>query len=242
MLDTHYTHPKLTLLYDLDSPWSEDRQFYLDLAAKPSQNILDLGCGTGLLCNAYAEKGHHVTGVDPSNAMLDIGRKKYGDAHINWVQSTAQSFQSRELFDLIIMTGHALQVLLSDENILATFKTIQTHLDENGIAVFESRNPLIDWKRQWDYEMIFSLEGEPVKETRKLVSFDQSIMIFDLIYDFPGETLTSNSTLRFASKKQIETLLRTAGLEIINLYGDWKKNAFDDNTSEEMIFVIRKNS
>jgi len=32
---------------------------------------LDLGCGTGLLCNAYAADGQGVTGVDPTLAMLE---------------------------------------------------------------------------------------------------------------------------------------------------------------------------
>ncbi|MBX3074382.1 class I SAM-dependent methyltransferase [Candidatus Obscuribacterales bacterium] len=84
------------------------------MAGEPSRVILDLGCGTGLLCNAYAERGHHVTGADPSNAMLEVARKKPFGSAIEWIQASAQSFRSSKRFDLIIMTGHAFQVLLED--------------------------------------------------------------------------------------------------------------------------------
>lgn len=48
MPDLHYEHPDLAEIYDLDSGWSVDRDFYLDLASGSPKQVLDLGCGTGL--------------------------------------------------------------------------------------------------------------------------------------------------------------------------------------------------
>jgi len=53
--------------------------------------------------------------------MLEIGRRKPHGQEIEWVQSFAQAYRSDKLFDMIIMTGHAFQVLLEDADILATF-------------------------------------------------------------------------------------------------------------------------
>ncbi len=154
MPDNHYGNTKLADIYDLDSPWSIDRDFYLSLAGTPNQRILDLGCGTGLLCNAYAAQNHHVTGVDPSPAMLEVAHRKPHGKEIEWVQSFAQNYESDRLFDLIIMTGHAFQVLLEDVEVLATFSTMRKHLKPSGIVVFESRNPVIDWTKEWNYDMV----------------------------------------------------------------------------------------
>ncbi|MFK4255705.1 methyltransferase domain-containing protein [Agrobacterium tumefaciens] len=52
MPDLHYEHPALAALYDLDSGWSIDRDFYLGSASGEQKRILDIGCGTGLLCDA----------------------------------------------------------------------------------------------------------------------------------------------------------------------------------------------
>lgn len=74
-IDAHYTNPKLTKLYDLDSGWSKDRDFYLNLAT-PGNKVLDLGCGTGLLSEAFAKRSCDVTAVDPAEGMLQIAKRK----------------------------------------------------------------------------------------------------------------------------------------------------------------------
>ena len=45
-------------------------------ALQPNSRIVDLGCGTGQLTLPFADQGFHMTGVDVSDAMVDIGRTK----------------------------------------------------------------------------------------------------------------------------------------------------------------------
>jgi SAM-dependent methyltransferase len=237
--DNHYENPRLAEIYDLDSGWSADRDFYLNLAGSPRQSILDLGCGTGLLCDAYAAKEHDVTGVDPSAAMLDVARRKTFGSDIEWVQSFAQTYQSDKLFDLIIMTGHAFQVLLEDADVCATLSVMREHLKPDGIAAFESRNPAIDWEKQWNYELDLKLPGQIVRESRRFLAMDNSRMTFELRYQFSDETLISSSELRFQSRQEIEEKLPVSGLRVEKLLGDWDGSLFDENTSEEMIFLVK---
>jgi SAM-dependent methyltransferase len=248
--DHHYVDSRLAALYDLDSGWSADRDFYLALAddgvGSGPLKILDLGCGTGLLCNAYAERGHSVTGVDPSAAMLALGRVKvYGDK-IEWLQATAQSYRSDSRFDLIIMTGHAFQVLLSDDDLDSTFATMRDHLKEDGRIVFESRNPLIDWASRWDYEVELQLpEGSisrSVVESRHFRSMQDNLMSFELRYRFAEEELVSRSQLRFMTAAEITTRLCDAALVPVSILGGWSGQPFDPLSSEEMIFTVEKNS
>lgn len=238
MPDIHYENAVLAELYDLDSPWSEDREFYLRLAGREPQRILDLGCGTGLIADAYAGNGHTVTGVDPAAAMLERARLKPNGGRIDWVLSKAQNFKSDKRFDLIIMTGHAFQVLLDDEDILATFATMAEHLAPNGQIVFESRNPAIDWTKSWNYRLELTLAGSKVIESRKLISMDGERMKFELQYEFPDSKMTSNSELRFLRRKEVEERVSISGLRIIKVLGDWKGASFRDNDSQEMIFFV----
>ena len=239
MLDTHYQNPRLVAIYDLDSGWSADRDFYLSLAAAAPQKVLDLGCGTGLLCDAYAGQGHEVTGVDPSAAMLEMARRKPHGAKIEWVQSPAELYDSESRFDLVIMTGHAFQVLLDDAAVNRTLAVMRKHLTPTGCVVFESRNPSVEWEARWNYEMVLDHRGEIVRESRRFTGMSDGRMTFDLVYQFPDETLSSKSELRFLSRKEIEERAKAVGFDVEKVLGGWQGQGFDEEDSEEMIFFLR---
>lgn len=107
-----YQDPQITAIYDMANPMAEDAEFYLSLAGPHSCSVLDLGCGTGTLCCALAKRGHRITGVDPAAAMLAVAKRKPHAQHVEWIESSAQIYRSPRRFDLIVMTGHAFQVLL----------------------------------------------------------------------------------------------------------------------------------
>ncbi len=242
MPDQHYLHPRLVEVYDFDSPWSIDRDFFFNLAGAQPLSILDLGCGTGILSLAYANKGHSVTGVDPAREMLRRAREKKNSNQVEWIQCAAQDFSSDKRFDLIIMTGHAFQVLLTDADVLSTFNMMQKHLAPAGRIAFESRNPAIDWARDWNYRVALNLPNGRVAETRRLIARVNDRMSFELRYEFEDETLVSASELRFLRCDRILELLSTSGLQVVELVGDWDSAPFDDATSREMIFIAKAKS
>jgi len=63
-------------------------------ACRPTENgpILDLGCGSGISTRLLAEAfpKRRVIGVDPSNAMLTVARKRDGKSSITWIQGRAE--------------------------------------------------------------------------------------------------------------------------------------------------------
>ena len=73
-----------------------------------------------------------MTGVDPAAAMLAVARSKPHAEQVEWVESSAQSYKSQRRFDLIVMTGHAFQVLRTDADALAVLETMRGHLKERG--------------------------------------------------------------------------------------------------------------
>ena len=72
-----FSDPRLVVIYDTVNPIAEYETFYLDLAARLSaSSIIDIGCGTGLLTCALAERGHRLIGVEPSKAMLEVAWRR----------------------------------------------------------------------------------------------------------------------------------------------------------------------
>ena len=50
------------------------RVAYVERLVPPGSEVLDVGCGTGVLASRLAARGFRVTGVDPSSGMLDVLR------------------------------------------------------------------------------------------------------------------------------------------------------------------------
>jgi SAM-dependent methyltransferase len=234
-----YQNPQIAEIYDLMNPWARDADFYLALAAKRTCNVLDLGCGTGTLCCALAERGHRVTGVDPADAMLVVARKKPHAEKVEWMESSAQSYKSQRRFDLIVMTGHAFQTLLTDADAVAVLETIRGHLAERGRVGFETRNPRVDWAGEWATRppAIRRLPSGQLVETLEITEQKGDLVSFQTSYQLPHGTLTTNSTLRFPSREQVEALIAGSGLVVRNLFGDWDAGPFEASRSREVIFI-----
>ncbi|MBT6114506.1 MAG: bifunctional 2-polyprenyl-6-hydroxyphenol methylase/3-demethylubiquinol 3-O-methyltransferase UbiG [Porticoccaceae bacterium] len=75
------------------------------LAPVAEQKILDVGCGGGILCEAMAQRGAEVTGIDMGEAPLAVGKlhKFESGVEVDYQKSTAEDFaQSHpEQFDIV---------------------------------------------------------------------------------------------------------------------------------------------
>jgi SAM-dependent methyltransferase len=234
-----YRDAQLAEIYDLINTRAQDTDFYLSLAGPRPCSVLDLGCGTGTLWCALAERGQRVTGVDPAAAMLAVARSKTHTKQVEWVESSAQSYKARERFDLIVMTGHAFQILLADADALAALATMRDHLKEGGRVAFETRNPLIDWVGEWTSRppLVLMLPGGQLIETLEITGKDGEFISFQTSYRLPQETLTTSSTLRFPSREQVAALIARSGLVVRDVFGDWDAGPFEAARSREIIFV-----
>ncbi|MDQ3182095.1 MAG: class I SAM-dependent methyltransferase [Actinomycetota bacterium] len=87
---SEFSDPRLVAIYDTVNPIAEYETFYLDLAAKLSAStIVDIGCGTGLLTCELAQRGHRLIGVEPSNLMLALARRRPCGDQVEWIEGDA---------------------------------------------------------------------------------------------------------------------------------------------------------
>lgn len=100
---SEYTDPRLVALYDALNRFAADTAFYIGLATELSaSSMVDIGCGTGLPTCKLAHRGHGMTGVDPSRAMLDVARRRPGGEHVRWIEGDASRLYEAQA-DLAIM-------------------------------------------------------------------------------------------------------------------------------------------
>lgn len=237
--DRLYYDPALADFYDVENGWdrSEDFTFCQALAAE-ADSVLDLGCGTGEL--AVALSGNRmVVGVDPAPAMLEIARAKPGAERVEFIEGDARTLRLGRRFALVMLTGHAFQVFLTQEDRRAALTTIAAHLAPGGRFIFDSREPAC---REWE-------EWGPEESRRRLehprfgavqawndAAFDAGtgVVTYETHYEIEqtGQRLSAASRIAFPTREELERLIGEAGLRVERWYGDWQGAAWTPGARE----------
>ncbi|WP_062214058.1 class I SAM-dependent methyltransferase [Streptomyces sp. NBRC 109706] len=250
MVDHQFADAGLAALYDRFHPWESrgDVSFYLPhvLAAR---SVLDIGCGTGLLLHRARDAGHtgRLCGLDPATGMLERARRR---SDVEWVQGDLETVDWRGEFELAVMTGHAFQVLVADEQLRAALAAVRQLLTEDGRFAFETRNPAARAWERWTPEnssTTRAADGTPVRMEHRVLSpapgepLDRTVT-FSTTFSGPDGRAEerSRSTLRFLDAPELDAFLAEAGLEVVERFGDWDGSPFDPEHSPEIIVFARR--
>jgi len=231
-----YTEPRLAALYDAFNPWEAYHDFYLALAGAGPIRVLDMGCGTGRLAAALAARGHQVSAADPARAMLDVARHLPGGGKVTWIESDAAGLSVAARFDLIIMTGHAFQTLLRDEDVLGALKSLKRHLAPHGRLAFETRNAAVAEWQEWLPDQTRErrpIDGIGMVELHyDIRAVEGPLVTFETHFRFADGATVAASTLRFMHQPEVAAFLAEAGFENVTWHGDWEKSAFRSDSPE----------
>ncbi|MGW2419820.1 class I SAM-dependent methyltransferase [Streptomyces sp. NPDC001709] len=242
MVDHVFADLSLAALYDSLNSWGADSDFYLGLV-REARSVLDIGCGTGQLLRRARAEGHQgrLMGLDPAAAMLVQARRARPD--IEWVLGDVRVRRWQGEFDLVIMTGHAFQELVSDEEIRVCLRAARAALADGGRFVFETRNPGARAWERWTPDRVHEItaaDGTPVRVWHEVQGdgLRGGRVRFTETYDsdrWPAPRV-SHSVLRFLDSEALERHLADAGLTVVEQYGDWGREPLTP-ASPEIITV-----
>ena len=238
---TRYSDEEAAALYELLNPWGPSDDFYLALVME-ARSVLDVGCGTGALLRRAREAGHagRLCGVDPDQATLNAARRR---TDIGWVLGTAASMTFNGEFELALMTSHAFQFLVADEDIRKSLGAISRALTDGGRFAFETRNPVARAWEQWNPTNAIKIVDPAGRQVRvwhevEAVAGDV-VTLTETIGDQDGMPLrVDRASLRFLDLDALRAFLADAGFMIEVQYGGWSREPLD-STSAEIITIAR---
>lgn len=240
MADAHFEVPRLAEIYDPLDPDRSDLDAYAALADEcGARTVLDIGCGTGTLACLLARGGLEVTAVDPAAASLAVARRKPGAHRVRWVQTEATALP-RLRADLVTMTGNVAQVFVTGREWAAVLRAAHEALRPGGRLVFESRDPgqkaWLGWNRDQTYRRAVIPGAGPIQTWVDLTKVRGNLVSFRTTFVFgsDGAVLTSDSTLRFRGRAELENSLNAAGLAV----GEVRDAP--DRPGLEFVFIARK--
>jgi len=243
MPESLFIDARLVSIYDTLNPWGRCEDFYIGLAGAERRNVLDVGCGTGRLACRLADSGHSVTGIDPSEQMLEVARWRLGGNRVEWLKGRATDVASHCQFDLIIMAGHVFQVLLSDQDVLDALKHLRSCLSPSGKLAFETRNKKMREWEKWTPESTREVLWMPgigdVEVHNDVRSEADSIVTYETHFNFgPSDVVVTADAIRFMDSSELHACLMAAGFVDITSFGDWDSSEIGP-TSPEIIIIAR---
>jgi hypothetical protein len=164
---------------------------------------------------------------------------------VEWVLGDLSSVGWSGEFDLVVMTGHAFQVLTGDGELRAALAAVRTALTPGGRFAFETRNPLVRGWENWTPENAVEVtdsSGAVVRQEHQVdLPVRGDLVSFTATYSSPAwrRPEHSRSTLRFLGAEALAGFLADAGLEFEEQYGDWDRSALRPE-SPEIITIAKR--
>jgi len=227
--------------YDLRPGPFDDIPFYQNLIPSRDADILELGCGTGRVLVPLVENCRYIHGLDLSEAMLSICRKKLQDANIPkekaYVEvSDITHFSLERTFEFIIAPFRVFQNLEADDRVNGLFDCIDKHLSPNGSCILNVFNPKWDpegmrqnWctmEEKFNWEKTVGGVRITCHDRRPRMNPEKLVLYPELIYRvYKGNILQKETVLKIVMRcyypQQFEKLIIKHGFKILNRWGGY---------------------
>jgi SAM-dependent methyltransferase len=252
-----YEDPWTAEVYDYQTQGpGNDVPFWLSLAEEARGEVLEIACGTGRVLLPLARTGVPVMGMDVSEGMLAVARRKLEgeppevSARVTLVHGDMTKFELGRRFDLVIIPFRAFQVLLTRADQRACLERCRSHLKPGGrlavdvfnpsLARLTSQQPVPEGPEEfpgpeketvrWSGETEYDLANQTLRSHWRYERTGAS-----------GETTHSEHllALHYFFRFEMEWMLEACGFEVEALCGDFERSEFTAD-SPEMVFVARK--
>lgn len=176
----------------------------VDSVIRPGSRVLDLGCGVGRLANGLAARGHTVTGVDESPAML-----AHLDPRVRAVHARIQDLHLGERFDVVVLASHLVNTADLAER-RSWLASCARHLDGQGRLLLERHVP-------GSLAAVGTTKGRlgPVEVTLSVLERRDEEVHATVTYVLDGRRWEQRFTARVLDDRAIDAALREVGLQLL---------------------------
>jgi SAM-dependent methyltransferase len=227
----------------------QDISFIIKLLGfKKDPALLDLGCGTGEHLDLLNRAGFRCTGIDSSDTMLSIARRRFPRG-IEFTRMDMADISYDSEFDAVISLFGSINYLIHDAQIESLMAKTGKALKTDGLGVFEIWNtsPLLKIKKKdIDLVSITNYRGAVIKRERGFKLWDntdKTVVEVNYRYTINGEqerrTMRDRHIMRTFTTDEIRTFLIKAGLKVKEIYSNFLSEQYDENSNRMVIVFMR---
>ncbi len=244
--DAHYSDPRY--YSSAYRQRTDDVAYYCALAAEHGGPVLEYGCGNGRISLPLARAGLHVTGVDRSQPMLaDLRDKLRAEPpavrqRVRLHCRDMRALSLRRRFPLVLCTFNTLLHLYERRDFERFFARVRRHLaPRQGRFVFDTTMPDPDELRRdpgksYGWPRFRHATSGEIVSYRERFQYDPLRQVLLVAMEFeprdrPEARWITPLTHRQIFPQKMEALLHYNGLRLLELHGDFTRQAPGGNST-----------
>lgn len=212
--------------------------------------LLDVACGTGKSFMPMLARGYEVTACDMSPAMIERARLRSGLSPTDVFVADMRDLPVLGAFDLATCLDDSLNYLLSGEELERALAGIARNLRPGGIFVFDL-NSLAVYERLFSQDSVFDNDealfcwrGGGSGSVAPGARCEATIEVFSEAESGDWTRTSSRHVQRHHQSALVLELLSTAGLELVELYGQVTgarlEQPVDERRHLKLVYVCRR--
>jgi SAM-dependent methyltransferase len=227
MWDQNYASSELPNDEELD----EELDFIVDVLMLGEESvILDLCCGQGRHASGLVESGYYVIGVDSSRELLEIAQESALEETL-FIEGDMRDIPLKKNSCNAVINMFTSFGFFDDEGNLQTLKSVSSVLKRKGKFLLDYWNPYavpqLDGTKNWWWiddktlslaEVSYDFETGRLQDKRTIIDFRN------------GSIQKSVRDLKFYMLPELDLMLKSAGMRILEVFGDIDGRDYNANS------------
>lgn len=207
--------------------------------------LLEIGCGTGNLCEKMSCLGYDVIGVDSSQEMLSeaLDKKYESGSEIQYLCQDMTELDMYGTIDVTVSVLDSINHLADVESIRKTFERVSLFAFPDGLFIFDMNTVYKHREILGNNSYIYDLDGLFCSWQNEYSSQDDSVEMFLDFFEEQEDGRYERFQESFKEiaieEAEIDRLLKETGFEILAKYNDYSDRPVNEKT-QRIVYVTKK--
>ena len=204
------------------------------LAPSSNAKILDAACGKGRHSIYLNKKGFDVTGIDLSEASIDIAKAYENDSLSFYTHDIRNIFRIR-YYDFIFNLFTSFGYFKDNRDNLRCLKAFKKGMSSNGVLLIDFMNAkkAVASMKTLDQKIVDNIEFNISK------SLVNGFIKKDIAFNDKGKKYSFQESVQALDKQDFTELFNKCGLSLTYTFGDYDLNEYDEMSSDRLIMICK---
>lgn len=233
-------------MYTLANDTEKEAEFLMKIFNKyfnkDTGKVLDCCCGVGRHSYILAKNGFEVTGVDFSEDQITNAKKIHNHPNVNYKTMDVRNLELEDKdYDMSCCMWTTYNYLSLNSDFKKFIQSVYHHQKDDGILVLDSKNiPKLEPHRLYNRfteRENFKMEIMINKYVHNNIQNSQYFLFIDDHGD--KKFYFDDEFVRFYTIEELNKIV-DGYYKIIEIYGDFDMNEYDEKTSNRFITILKK--